>query len=444
LEDKAAAILLRQLRSSGCLEVFGDDRLKIHDAMRLLGQAHFKDADDVKHAQMVFKDVLAESLKKQWGFPELSLYLRMLAAVGDIKTLVQLVTDELFHELGVQREIMTFLDKAAALENTDPEDRFWALDGLVFADVKQGNYGKASERQEVMARLIADHNLGVDERLSLTMKRMNLFAFNNDVDGVLASVSEISELLPETKKHQRIFRYNAALALFKLGRHEVAIEQTSELIQEYYDILGIGPEDVLGRNPDKIRPLLKRSPDLLDDLKHLADCLDLHATAMNAAGGVSPFGRIHAMKFYSLANAPDSLIRVGQDLVDEFVSRNDFIGARQIIENNLLPNLLRLKMLAKVIPVRSQYAVVLAYCGDFDAAEAEMDRLAPYEAGLDEKGQLELQNQRKGIAELRLKGPPKQWIPENSGTKTITRQKIGRNAPCPCGSGRKYKKCCGG
>ena len=22
--------------------------------------------------------------------------------------------------------------------------------------------------------------------------------------------------------------------------------------------------------------------------------------------------------------------------------------------------------------------------------------------------------------------------------------KIGRNAPCPCGSGKKYKKCCGG
>ncbi len=25
-----------------------------------------------------------------------------------------------------------------------------------------------------------------------------------------------------------------------------------------------------------------------------------------------------------------------------------------------------------------------------------------------------------------------------------TRNKIGRNAPCPCGSGKKYKKCCGG
>lgn len=27
------------------------------------------------------------------------------------------------------------------------------------------------------------------------------------------------------------------------------------------------------------------------------------------------------------------------------------------------------------------------------------------------------------------------------GTK-LSRQKIGRNEPCPCGSGKKYKKCC--
>ena len=25
----------------------------------------------------------------------------------------------------------------------------------------------------------------------------------------------------------------------------------------------------------------------------------------------------------------------------------------------------------------------------------------------------------------------------------ITDKKVGRNAPCPCGSGNKYKKCCG-
>ncbi|MYB18811.1 MAG: hypothetical protein F4Y16_07475, partial [Holophagales bacterium] len=29
--------------------------------------------------------------------------------------------------------------------------------------------------------------------------------------------------------------------------------------------------------------------------------------------------------------------------------------------------------------------------------------------------------------------------------RTVVRPgaKVGRNAPCPCGSGKKYKKCCG-
>jgi uncharacterized protein YecA (UPF0149 family) len=26
---------------------------------------------------------------------------------------------------------------------------------------------------------------------------------------------------------------------------------------------------------------------------------------------------------------------------------------------------------------------------------------------------------------------------------TVPRKKVGRNEPCPCGSGKKYKKCCG-
>jgi uncharacterized protein YecA (UPF0149 family) len=30
------------------------------------------------------------------------------------------------------------------------------------------------------------------------------------------------------------------------------------------------------------------------------------------------------------------------------------------------------------------------------------------------------------------------------GQEPSGRQKIGRNDPCPCGSGKKFKKCCGG
>lgn len=32
---------------------------------------------------------------------------------------------------------------------------------------------------------------------------------------------------------------------------------------------------------------------------------------------------------------------------------------------------------------------------------------------------------------------------EKTQTPVVNEQKIGRNDPCPCGSGKKYKKCCG-
>ena len=34
------------------------------------------------------------------------------------------------------------------------------------------------------------------------------------------------------------------------------------------------------------------------------------------------------------------------------------------------------------------------------------------------------------------------WEQKRSGT-VVKEKKIGRNDPCPCGSGKKYKKCCG-
>jgi hypothetical protein len=130
-------------------------------------------------------------------------------------------------------------------------------------------------------------------------------------------------------------------------------------------------------------------------------------------------------------------VRVGQDLVDEFVGRADYIGALDVFERNLLPTVLGMKMVRHMIPVRSQYAVVLAYAGRFAAADAEMARLAPYEAGLDEGQRKELQDQRRLIARLKLVAPPPQWqIPHPPGKQRV-------NAPCFCGSGKKYKKCHG-
>lgn len=42
-----------------------------------------------------------------------------------------------------------------------------------------------------------------------------------------------------------------------------------------------------------------------------------------------------------------------------------------------------------------------------------------------------------------LKPLPDKPFVYNAGEQTVVKEeKIGRNDPCPCGSGKKYKKCC--
>ena len=45
-------------------------------------------------------------------------------------------------------------------------------------------------------------------------------------------------------------------------------------------------------------------------------------------------------------------------------------------------------------------------------------------------------NQNQGQGPASLQAPPK-------AQPITSEKKIGRNEPCPCGSGKKYKKCCG-
>ena len=289
------------------------------------------------------------------------------------------------------------------------------------------------------------------------MKRMLALSSNGDKEGVIEMLADVEERLPDSPQHQRIFRYNRAVAMLKLESYDLTLQETELLGEEYYELLGLKPEDIFARNPDAIRPMLPKNRDNRDDLKHLADTLDLHAQALQRSGKSSPLARIHAMKFYELAQAPQSAIRVGQDLVDDFCAHNDFVGARDVIEKTLLPTVQGLNLVSWVVPVRSQYAVVLTYSGEFEAADQEMRRLKPYEAGLSPAGRGELQNQRMAIAQIRAIGPPPQrevvippgiqaLLDERNGRSEATqrrRTKVGRNEPCPCESGRKYKHCHG-
>jgi hypothetical protein len=259
--------------------------------------------------------------------------------------------------------------------------------------------------------------------------------------------------------HQRVFLYNVACAELALGDADAAAARVEPLVRAYYEVIGLTPEMVIGNNAPELSRMLKKGWDV-DDVKHLADALDVLAKARDAQGQPSPFARIHALKFYDLARAPDSMFRVGQDLVDQFITKRDFDGALQMMETIILPQLRQWKLADYLITVRSQYAVVLAYCGRFSEADAEMARLQPYEAGLPPLVQKELKNQRGLIANLRRFGPPPKWVPPPGLLEGLARRfpragsipprpvqperrKIGRNERCPCGSGKKYKHCHG-
>lgn len=452
---------VRHLLSQGLLQVFPNDRIKLHDAARAVGKGRLllHGIECVEARQEALRSVIQKSLIEDWHPSKLTLFLQLTGEVGRLDVLVEMATDELFHEMGVWPEVEAYLESGVQDETVPTDLRIKALDGLAFACIKTGSNSAASWLDQMDA-LIAAHDLGAEEQLRVGMKRVSLLAIQGDKRGTMrlvANLTPVVENLPPG--HQRVFDYNVACAELALGDADAAVERVEPLIYDYYKQIGLTPELVIGNNAPDLAQMLKKDADA-DDIKHLADALDVLAKACDAQGHPSPFARIHALKFYDLARAPDSLFRVGQDLVDQFISMRDFDGALNMMETIVLPQLLQWKLADYMITVRSQYAVVLAYCERYSDAETEMARLEPYKTSLPPLVRQELENQSKLIADLRRHGPPPKWVPPPGVIKRITdhfggaapvpsalrkvgRRKIGRNEVCPCGSGKKFKRCHG-
>jgi preprotein translocase subunit SecA len=48
---------------------------------------------------------------------------------------------------------------------------------------------------------------------------------------------------------------------------------------------------------------------------------------------------------------------------------------------------------------------------------------------------------QEGRGDLPMAGDPVSASPSRPAPRTAMGEKVGRNDPCPCGSGKKYKKC---
>ena len=455
LDEVAVAALLRQLRMFGLIQQSIMDRVRVHDAIRILGKLHLLSLgrDETRKSLLSLRALILESLHRQRDTSRFGMFARLLAALNDLEPLIDLMGEELFHEIGVIPEVTEALRQSLAAGQLTPDQQFWAYDGLIFAALKHG--GENAEREtkgwlEKLDALLDAGQLTASQTASLWMKRMHYEAANRNVEGVMEAIDHAAAVLPDDHAHVRIYMYNAATALYAIESYAQAFDLAQRVVAEYYEVLGVEPNQIIGVPQRELWEAIGGSNVDISDVKHLADALELLAMVTKKVGGIAPLARLHAMRFYELAGAVDSVVRTGLDVADEFVWRNDFIGAKQIMDDHVLPYVREHRLTAKMVDARSLYAVILAYCGYPDQADLEMRRLAPLAEGASEAMQGQIAMQRSLISEVRAKGPPRQvefrvreLTPTGGSARGQPSQRIGRNDPCPCGSGKKFKKCHG-
>ena len=402
--DVAATI--RTLAANGIVEVFGGQRIRLHDAMRLLGQRHLEglQADQVQSARLVLKDILYQSLVNKRDASRLSLFTRNLIALREVDIIIDLAGEELFHEMGFSDIVLATLELAVEDMNIEPEQRFWALDAIVFAKLQDIDLEKIEERLQAMENILREHSLSENAEISYYMKLMLFRAEQHDSRAVLSTISKVNVKLARSP-YRPIFEYNAAVSLMKLGENRTASHLVQKVIFSNLESLGITEAWLLGKNLPDLTKLLQRTEDSYQYIKHLADAFHLRSILLAKMGGDPGLSRMYAVKLFSLVGAADSAIRVGQDAVDDWIARGEFAAARTMLEQQVLPMAEHYQMVGHMITIRSQYAVVLAYCGQFAAAEQEIARLDGYARGLGSDQQNEIKEQSVLIAEIKSRAP---------------------------------------
>lgn len=448
IDDRRIAHALRSLGDYGIVQQTRDQHIVIHDAFRVIGVDHQLSLDNhiVQAARMALKNMLRVSFTRLYTPRRMSLYLRLLAVIGDSETLVDLAGYEHLHEQGHFIDMRTGLEAVVATTDFTAQNRFWALDALASNDFQSGNLDQMEQRLPQMEQLLPETENGLRERLSLLMKHMLVESRRNGYVPIAKYIDTIHEHVRGNPELTRIFRYNYAVSMYYAGFYRQIQREVFDLVMEYFDVLGLHYSQIYAKNAPEIAALLQARQVDLEDAKRTADSLHLLALCMIKQGKKSGLALIHAVKFYQLAGAYSSLVKVGQDVADEFLGiLRDPALARSFIEDTLLPVIEELQLMQYVVPVRAQYAVILAYCGEGAAATGELERLGAFYESLPPDGRAEFDQQRALIGEI-LEGRrklPSPAIPILPGHLAKDIAAVAKDASCPCGSGKKYRNCHG-
>jgi hypothetical protein len=372
---------LREASGWGIVQSLSNSRMAVHEAFQVsLSRALVAMPEEVvQRARRILLALLLQELQGG-GIQQYMLMAKLFLDSGNAEGLVEMATSsaELVREHGVEGAMRSLVEQAATQPTITPEGRFWALDSLAFWAIGDGRLEAAQGYIDTMGSIFKNNGLGSRARSALAIKELGIAGHRGNLKTLSKTMGRCKRTGLDAEAW-RIARYTYAVGLHLCGENERVVDITTDLVSEYYEVLGIELRDVLGKN---LGPMAAKLGDLVakgDDIKHLADCLDLQAKALLEVGRSSRFCRIHAHKFYLLAESPSSAIKVGQDYADECLRvRADPEGARQFLEGNLLPIVREKQLLSYLVPVSCQYAVVLAYCGEESAARQTLREMEPF------------------------------------------------------------------
>ena len=431
-----AAAHLRLLTSNDVLQLVSGGKFALHEAFRPLALATLAElgTDASMAARIVLRDILGQSLPGNADVERLRLWMRLAAQTGDIDTLTDLALDEMIHQIGGPDIVRSTLESAVASERLEPTKQFDALDALAFWDVQRGDGARLSGYIERMKAIAEDCDLEPRQLANLASKEISAAVAASEHQLMEAAYQRGLAAAGDHVGCRRMLSHNRSRALLHLGRMADARRAAEALVREYLAGFGLRLDDLALTQPPALLERIPEYPDRTVDMRHLADALHVLALTMRPPARIMLM--IQALKFYSMAWVPYSLVRVGQDIVDDFIAIGDPAGARIQIEQYVLPVIDDTRLADPMLDVRAQYAVVLAYTGDVNQARSLMSTLESYDA------EPAMRTQLRGQREL-IEHIARSALPAADGQLRREGPKTSRNAPCPCGSGTKFKKCHG-
>jgi hypothetical protein len=156
--------------------------IQIHDACRSLARSRSGLAsDEWERLHVALRDILRASLDASSDLVRLNNWLRLLPLTGQLTTLVNIATHDMFHEIGDVSGLRATLEAASESGELSLEDHFWALDALAYWDSLENRWDQLGGRLKSMQSKVDEGELGKPEQSALATKTM-AFAARHSCD----------------------------------------------------------------------------------------------------------------------------------------------------------------------------------------------------------------------------------------------------------------------